>query len=120
MRLFPKQCRASGGPLTYPLARIQAARGPLQDIRRWLERPTHGIAATPSGVQQAWAAVQRRLDKVRVLGPEYAGLKPGGRHDQLAPLESLRRLRTTPVRKVRATPGWRRPGPPTRAECTEG
>ena len=54
-------------------------------------------------VQQSWAALWRRLDKLRALGLEYAGLEPGGTHDRLAPLESLRRLRTALAGKVRAT-----------------
>ena len=61
------------------------------------------MGATPSGVQQAWTALRRRLEKLRTLGPEYAGLELGGTHDRLAPLESLRRLRTTLAGKVQAT-----------------
>ena len=60
-------------------------------------------------VPQAWAALRRRLGRLRVnpnreeLGPEYASLELDGSHDWLAPLTSLRRLRTTLGGKIRAT-----------------
>ena len=54
-------------------------------------------------MQQAWAALRRHFDKVRALGPVYAGLEPGGTHDRLAPLELVRHLRTMLAGKVRAT-----------------
>ena len=34
VRLCPKQWRDTGGPLTCPVARIQAAQGPLRDVLR--------------------------------------------------------------------------------------
>ena len=40
---------------------------------------------------------------LRALGPEYASLELDGSHDWLAPLASLRRLRTTLAGRVRAT-----------------
>ena len=52
---------------------------------------------------RARTALRRRLDKLRALGPDYAGLEPSSAHDRLAPLESLRRLRATLAGKVRAT-----------------
>ena len=103
MRLCPKQRQDTGGPLTCPLARIQAARGPLWDVLRWLERPALGVGAMPSRVQQAWTALRRRLGRLRARGPKYASLELDGSHERLAPLASLRRLRTTLVGKVRAT-----------------
>ena len=103
VHLCPKQCRDTGGPLTCPLARIEAAQGPLRDVLRRLERPARAVGAIPSMVQQAWTALRRRLRRPRALGPEYAGLVPDGSHDRLAPLGLLRRLRTTLAGKVRAT-----------------
>ena len=100
VRLCPKQRRDTGGPLTCPLARMQAAQGPLRNVLRWLERPTRGAGAASSGVRQARTALQCRLDRLRALGPEYTILELGGTHDRLAPLESLRRLRTTLAGKV--------------------
>ena len=46
VRLCPKQRRDTGGPHTCPLARIQAAQGPLREVVRWLEGPLHGVGAT--------------------------------------------------------------------------
>ena len=103
VRLCPKQRRDTRGPLSCPVARIQAAQGPLRDVLRWLERPARGAGALPHGLQQAWAALRRRLGRLRALGPEYAGLELNGSHDRLAPLASLRRLRATLAGKVRAT-----------------
>ena len=34
VRLCPKQRRDTGGPLTCPVARIQAAQGPLREVLR--------------------------------------------------------------------------------------
>ena len=101
-RLCAKQHTDTGGALTFPLARIQAAQGPLWEVLRWLERLAHGVGATPRRMQQACTVLRCRLDKLRALGPEYAGLEPGGTHDRLAPLESLRRLHTTLASKVQA------------------
>ena len=56
-----------------------------------------------SRVQQAWAALRRRLGRLRALGPEYAGPELDGWHHRLAPLASLRRLHTALVGKVWAT-----------------
>ena len=67
VRLGPKQRHDTGGPLTYPLARIQAAQGPLRNVLRWLERPARGVGAAPSRVQQAWTVLRRRFDKLRTL-----------------------------------------------------
>ena len=103
VRLCPKHCRDTGGPLTCPLARIQAAQGPLRNVLCWLKRPARGVGAAPSGLRQAWTPLRRRLDRLRAPGLEYAGLKLGSTHDWLALLESLRRLRTTLVGKVGAT-----------------
>ena len=103
VRLRPKQRRDTGGPLSYPIARIQAAQGPLWDVLRWLERPVRGAGALPRKVQQAWAALRRRLDRLRALGPEYASLELDGSHNPLASLASLRRLRTTLAGKIRST-----------------
>ena len=61
------------------------------------------MGATPRRVQQARTALQRPLHKLCALIPQYAGLEPGGTHDGLAPLESLRRLHATLAGKVRAT-----------------
>ena len=133
VRVCPKQRRDTGGPLTCPLARIQAAQGPLWGVLRWLERPAHGVGATPRRVQQALAALRRRLDKLCALGPAYAGLEPGGTHDRRA----RRRCCAASIRTLRArcgprcgqstraacksgAPGWRRPGPPTKEWCTDG
>ena len=48
-------------------------------------------------------ALRHRLGRLRALGPEYASLELDGSHNRLAPLASLRRLRTTLAGKVRAT-----------------
>ena len=103
VRLCPKQRRHTKGPLSCPVARIQAAHGPLRDILRCVERPARGAGALPHKVRQAWAALQRRLGKLRAPGPEYATLYLNGSHNVLAPLASLRRFRTTVARKVQAT-----------------
>ena len=103
LRLCPRQRGDTGGPLTCSLARIQATQRPLQEILRWLERPAHGVGAKPRSVQQAWAALRRRLDSLRVLGPASAGLEPGGTHDWMAPVEPLCRLYGTLAGMVRAT-----------------
>ena len=96
VRLCPQQRRDTGGPLSCPVARIQAAQGPLWDVLRWLERPLRDAGALPGGVQQAWAALRRRMGRLG-LGPEYPGLELDGSRDQLAPIVSLRRLRMTPA-----------------------
>ena len=103
VRLCPKQRRDTGGPLTCPVARVQAAQGPLREVLRWLGRPAQGPGILPRAVQQAWTTLRRRLGRLRVLGPEYADLEPGGAHDRLAPLASLRRLSAALAGKVRAT-----------------
>ena len=102
VRLCPKQRRDTGGPLTCPVARIQAAQGPLREVLRWLERPARGPGVMPRAVQQAWAALRRRLDTLRALGPEYADFEPGGAPGRLALLGSLRRLSAALAGKVRA------------------
>ena len=100
--LCPKQRRDTGGALTCPVARIQAAQGPLREVSRWLERPARGRGVMPRAVQ-AWAALRRRLDRLRAPGPEYAGFETGGAPGRLAPLASLCRLSAALVGKVRAT-----------------
>ena len=62
-----------------------------------------GAGALPRAVQQTWAALRRRLGRLRALGPEYADFEPGGTRERLALLASLRRLRTTLAGEVRAT-----------------
>ena len=103
VRLCPKERRDTGGPLTCPVARIEAAQGPLREVLRWLERPAQGPGVMPRAVQQAWAALLRRLDRLRALGPEYVDFEPGGAPGRLAPLASLRRLSAALAGKVRAT-----------------
>ena len=103
VRLCPKQRRDTGGGLTCPVARIQAAKGPLREVLRWLERPARGPRVMPRAEQQAWTALRRRLDRLRALGPEYADFEPGGAPGRLAPLASLRRLSAALAGKVRAT-----------------
>ena len=56
----------------------------------------------PRAVQQAWAALRRRLNKLRALGPEYGDFEPGGAPGRLASLASLRRLSTALAGKVQA------------------
>ena len=85
------------------MARIQAAQGPLREVLRWLERPAHGAGALTRKVKQAWGALRHCLDQLRALGPAYVGLEQGGKHNQLAPLEPQRLLRTTLAGMVRAT-----------------
>ena len=102
VRICPKQRRDTGGSLTCPVARIQAAQGPLRKVLRWLERPAQGAGALPQTVQQAWAALRHRLDRFRTLGPEYADFEPGDAPGRLASLASLRRLSTALAGKVRA------------------
>ena len=63
----------------------------------------HGVGATPRSLQQPWAALRRRLDKLRTLGPAYAGLEPCGTYNWFAPLEPLRRLHATVAGMVWAT-----------------
>ena len=101
--LYPKQRRDTGGPLTCPLGRIQAAQDPLRDVLRWLERPAQGAGAMPSRVQPAWTALGRRLGRLRTLSPQYASLELDGSHDRLAPWASLFRRRTMLAGKVRPT-----------------
>ena len=103
MRLCSKQRLDTWGPLTCPVALIQAAEGLLQDVLCWQEQPARGVGAMPNRVQQAWTALRRRPGRLRASGPEYAGLELNGSRDRLAPLESLCRLGTTLVGKVRAT-----------------
>ena len=103
VRLCPKQRRDTGGPLSCPVARIQAAQGPLRDVLRCLEQPARGAGALLREAQQAWAALRRRLGTLRALGPEYGSLELDGSHDRLPPLALPRRLCTTPAGKVRAT-----------------
>ena len=91
---------ALAAALAYPVARIQAAQGHLREVLRWLERPPQGPGVKPRAVQQAWAALRRRLHRLRALGPEYANFEPGGAPGRLALLASLRRLSAA---KVRAT-----------------
>ena len=102
-RLCPKQRRDTGGPLTYQVPRIQAAEGPLREVLPSLERPTRGPGVMPRAVQQAWAALRRRLDMLRALGPEYADFELGGAPARLASLASLRRLSAALTGKVRVT-----------------
>ena len=47
--LCPKQRRDTGGPLTCPVVRIQAAHGPLRDVLRLRERPAHGVGTSRAG-----------------------------------------------------------------------
>ena len=62
-----------------------------------------GPGVMPRAVQQAWAALRRRLERLRALGPEYADFESGGSPGRLAPLASLRRLSAALAGKVRAT-----------------
>ena len=103
VRLCPKQRRDTRGARSCPLAHIQAAQGPLRDFLCSLEQPARDAGAMPRRVQQAWAALRRRVGRLHALGPEYASLKLSGSHDRLAPLRLLRRLRTTLAGKNRAT-----------------
>ena len=57
----------------------------------------------PRAVEQAWAALRSRLERLHALGPDYADFEPGGAPGRLAPLASLRRLSTAQAGKVRAT-----------------
>ena len=56
----------------------------------------------PRAVQQAWAALRHRLDRLRGLGAEYADFQLGGAPGRLAALASLRRLSTALAGKIRA------------------
>ena len=47
VRLCPKQRRDTGGPLTCPVARVQAAVGALREVLRWLGRPAQGPGVLP-------------------------------------------------------------------------
>ena len=96
---LPQAAARHGGPLTCPVARVQAAQGPLREVLRWLERPAQGPGVLP----RAWTALRRRLGRLRALGPEYADFEPGGAPDRLAPLASLRRLSAALAGRVRAT-----------------
>ena len=133
VRLCPKPHRDNGGPLSCPVARIHAAHGPLRHVLCWLERPAPDVGVMPRRVQQAWAALRRRLERLCTLGPAYASLELDGSHERLAQLASLRRLHTTLAGKIRATlrveekdrlHGWRswlrRPSPLTRGQCNGG
>ena len=102
VRLCPKQRRDTGGALTCPVARVQAAQGPLRAVLRWLGRPAQGPGVLPRAVQHAWTALRCRLGRLRALGPAYADFEPGGAPDRLAPLASLRRLSATLAGTVRA------------------
>ena len=62
-----------------------------------------GPGVMPRAVQQAWAALRRRLDRLRALGPEYADFEPGGAPGRLAPLASLRRLSAALAGKAGST-----------------
>ena len=102
VRLCPKQRRSTGAPLTCPQARIQAAQGPLREVLRWLERPHPRPGATPYRVMQAWKSLLSRLRRLRALGPGHSGFHVEGGPDRLAPLGSLRRLRTALASEVQA------------------
>ena len=98
---MPQIAADTGGGLTCPVARIQAAQGPLREVLRWPERPAQGMGAMARAVQQAWAALRRHLDGPCALGPTYADFE-GGAPGRLASLASLRRLSTALAGKVRA------------------
>ena len=103
VRLCPKQRPGTGGPLTCPVARVQAAQGPLREVLRWLRRPAQGPGVLPRAVQRAWTPLRHRLGRLRALGPEYTDFESGGVPDRLAPLASLRRLSAAMARRVWAT-----------------
>ena len=69
VRLCPKQRRDTGGGPNLPGG---AHPGGSRASLRWLERPAQGAGALPRAVLQAWAALRRRLDRLRALGLEYA------------------------------------------------
>ena len=92
VRLCPKQRRDTGGPLTYPVARMQAARAPSgtssvgwNDGRKARARCGAGYS------RRVWRSAR------------YAILELDGAHNRLALLASLHRLRTTLAGTVRAT-----------------
>ena len=85
------------------MARIQAAQGPLREVLRWLERPAQWPGVMPRAMQQVRTALQRRPDRLRALGPEYADFEPGGPPDRLAELAPLRRLSAALAGRVRTT-----------------
>ena len=100
---LPQAAARHRGGTDLPGGSIQAAQGPLREVLRWLARPAQGPGVMPRAVQQAWAALQRRLDRLRALGPEYADFEPGGAPGRLAPLASLSRLSAALAGNVRAT-----------------
>ena len=104
VRLCLKQRWGTGVPLTCPLARIQAAQGPLSELLCWLERPARGLGAMPHKVVKAWGAPQSglRLVWLRALGPGCADMEPGGTQNRQVRLQPLRFFHTKLVGMARA------------------
>ena len=103
VRMCTKQQRDTAGPLTCLPARFQAAKGPLREFLPWVEQPAHGVGATLRRVQQEWVAPRRCHKVLRVLGPAYGDLEPGGTHDRMAALEPTWHLHAMLVGMVRDT-----------------
>ena len=103
VRLCPKERRDTGGPLTCPLLRFQAAQVPLWEVLRSLEWLAHGVGALPHRVQQARGHSGTASTGSVHWGRPTPASRWAARTIIFAPLEPLRCLCTTLVGMALAT-----------------